>query len=66
MLRGLLIWSHRYITISPLMHSSKLFNFSIYADETCIILAVEKNKHYEVMKTELASTVDWFSSDKLM
>ena len=48
------------------MHSSKVFNCSIHADETCIILAVEKNKHYEVMKTELASTVDWFSSDKLM
>ena len=52
--------------MNDIIHSSKVFNFSIYADDTCLILALDKLSYDETMRIELANVVDWFSSNKLM
>ena len=54
------------IFMNDIVHSSKVFNFSIYADDTCLILGIEKSMYDETIRTELAKIVDWFSSNELM
>ena len=45
---------------------SSKFDFSIYADDTCLILGIENNLYNETMKAELTKIVDWFSSNELL
>ena len=52
--------------MNDIINSSKIFDFSIYADDTCLILAIEKSKYNEVMRTELNKVIDWFSSNDLL
>ena len=52
--------------MNDIVHSSEIFNFSIYADDTCLILGMETNEYDEAMKNELVKIVDWFSSNELV
>ena len=52
--------------MNDIVHSSKVINFSVHADDTCLILDIEKFMYDETIRTELAKIVDWFSSDELM
>ena len=52
--------------MNDIIHSSQKFDFSIYADDTCLILAIEKKEYNETMKNELNKVVDWFASNDLL
>ena len=52
--------------INDITSSSEKFDFSIYADDTCLILGIEHSSYNETMKTELIKVVDWFSSNELL
>ncbi len=52
--------------INDITNSSQKFDFSIYADDTCIILGIENKLYDETMKAELKKVVDWFSSNELL
>ena len=54
------------IFMNDIIHSSNIFDFSMYADDTCLILGIERGKYDEIIKTELEKVVDWFSSNDLM
>ena len=41
-------------------NSSKTFDFFIYADDTYLILSIERELYNEAMKKELHKVVDWF------
>jgi hypothetical protein len=52
--------------MNDIVYSSKLFDFSMYADDTCLILGIDRSKYDKIMKTELANVVDWFNSNELL
>ena len=43
-----------------------MFDFSMYADDTCLILGIDRAKYDITMKNELEKVVDWFSSNELL
>ena len=52
--------------MNDIVHSSKIFDFSMFADDTCLILGIERSMYDETMKTELDNVVDWFNSNELL
>ena len=54
------------IFMNDIIHSSDIFDFSMYADDTCLILGLDKNNYEATIKIELEKVVDWFSSNELM
>ena len=52
--------------MNDITHSSDTFDFSMYADDTCLILGVKTTNYDETMKTELENVVDWFSANDLI
>ena len=52
--------------INDITTCSEIFDFSIYADDTCLILGIEHSSYNETMKAELNKVVDWFSSNELL
>ena len=46
--------------------STNVFDFSMYADDTCLILGIKSLDYNETMKIELEKVVDWFSSNELL
>ena len=54
------------IFMNDIIHSSKVFNFSVYADDTCLVLCIDKPKYNETLEEEIKKVADWFSSNELM
>ena len=54
------------IYMNDITQCSDIFDFSIYADDTCLILGVKTINYDETMKTELENVVDWFSANDLI
>ena len=52
--------------MNDITNSSSIFDFSIYADDTCLILGIKRDSFDETMKSELEHVVDWFSSNELL
>ena len=52
--------------MNDITQCSQIFDFSIYADDTCLILGIRSECYSEVMKSELQKVVDWFSSNELL
>ena len=52
--------------MNDITNSSKVFDFSIYADDTCLILKIDAKNYEESMRNELKKIVDWFSSNELV
>ena len=52
--------------MNDIIHCSKVFDFSMYADDTCLVLGINKEKYDDVMRNELCRVVDWFSSNELL
>ncbi len=50
---------------NDIVHSSKLFHYSIYADDTCLNIGIDVNQYDETVKCELEKVVDWFNSNEL-
>ena len=54
------------IFMNDIIQSSDIFDFTLYADDTCLLLGINKYKYEETMKSELVKVVDWFSSNDLL
>ena len=54
------------IFMNDISNSSQIFEFSIYADDTCLVLGINANQYNDVTKAELIKIVDWFSSNKFL
>ena len=52
--------------MNDITNCSNVFDFSIYADDTCLILGIKRDVYEDVMKSELEHVVDWFSSNELL
>ena len=52
--------------MNDIVKCSNIFKFSIYADDTCIILGLDRENYDVIMKTELKNIVDWFSCNELL
>ena len=52
--------------MNDITQCSQIFDFSIYADDTCLILGIRSECYSETMKSELQNVVDWFSSNELL
>ena len=52
--------------INDVITSSSVLEFSIYADDTCLILAINRNLYDETMVRELSKVFDWFSCNELL
>ena len=52
--------------MNDITNSSNIFEFSIYADDTCLTLKIESEKYDDTMRHELKLIVDWFSSNELL
>ena len=54
------------IFMNDIIKSSSVFDFSMYADDTCLVLGIEKSKYDDTMNVELKKVVDWFCCNDLM
>ena len=52
--------------MNDIVHSSSIFDFSIYADDTCLIIGIERSVYDDTIKNELNNVVDWFNSNELL
>ncbi len=52
--------------MNDIVNSTSTFDFSMYADDTCLILGIERLDYDDTMKIELEKVVDWFSSNELL
>ena len=46
--------------------ATKKLKFSIYADDTCLIIAIDSDEYDDVSKYELKKVMDWFSANHLL
>ena len=51
---------------NDIVEATNKLSFSIYADDTCLIIAVDRDQYNETLKNELEKVVDWFSSNSLL
>ena len=52
--------------MNDITKSTNVFDFSMYADDTCLILGIKKENYDDTMRHELVKVVDWFSSNELL
>ena len=52
--------------MNDIVKCSNILKFSIYADDICIILGLDRENYDVIMKTELKNIVDWFSCNELL
>lgn len=46
--------------------ASRELKFSIYADDTCLIIAIERDEYNESAKNEIRKVMDWFAANCLL
>jgi len=51
---------------NDIISSSSVLDFSIYADDTCLILCINRESYSEVMTRELSKVMDWFNCNELL
>lgn len=51
---------------NDIIQSTKILKFSIYADDTCLIVSIKENKYHDNAIKELEKVIDWFSSNQLL
>ena len=52
--------------MNDIVNSSNVLDFSIYADDTCLMINVEKNEYDETIKIELHKVFEWFHCNQLL
>ncbi len=52
--------------MNDIVNSTSTLDFSMYADDTCLILGIKRLDYDSTMKNELEKVVDWFSSNELL
>ena len=48
--------------MNDITYSLKTSDFYIHADDTCLILGIEREQYNEAVKKELRNVVVWFST----
>ena len=51
---------------NDIIESTKKLNFSIFADDTCLTLSIERSKYDETLKAELQKVIEWFTCNRLL
>ena len=46
--------------------SSTVFNFSIFADDTCLVIKLERENYNSKLSIELTKVMDWFTANSLL
>ena len=54
------------IFTNDISESTNKLKFSIFADDTCLIVAVDRSSYDDLLKCEMQKVIDWFSSNKLL
>lgn len=54
------------LLINDIIHSSNVFDFSIYADDTCLILGIEREQYNNTVNSEIQKIFNWFNSNDLL
>ena len=52
--------------INDIIHSSSVFDFSIYADDTCLILGINREEYNNTVNNEIQNVMNWFTSNDLL
>lgn len=52
--------------MNDILHSSSIFEFSMYADDTCLTLATNTDIYDETLRIELDKVNDWFNCNELL
>ena len=52
--------------MNDIVSSSKVFEFSIYADDTCLGISIVNGKYNDTIKFELKKVMDWFNDNQLL
>ena len=51
---------------NDIVNATNKLKFSIYADDTCLIISVERDDYDQLLRQELNKVLDWFSANKLL
>ena len=52
--------------INDIVNSSSIFDFAIYADDTCLMIGLKKSEYDEAVKIELHKVMEWFRHNHLL
>ena len=52
--------------VNDIIQSSSTLEFSIHADDTCLILSIDRKCYDETMARELSKVMNWFSCNELL
>ena len=52
--------------MNDIVNSSKLFEFSIYADDTCLGIGIVNTKYNDTIKVEFNMVMNWFQNNHLL
>ena len=55
-----------HIFVFDIVNSSDIFDFSIYADDTCLMISSERNIYDKTLEQELTKVMDWFHNNQLL
>ena len=51
---------------NDIVQSTKQLKFSIYADDTSLVIAIDREQYDQTLKTELDKVIEWFSANLLL
>ena len=51
---------------NDIIQSSSVLDFSIYADDTCLILCINRDNYSDILTLELSKVMDWFDCNELL
>ena len=54
------------IYMNDIVHSSSIFEFSMYADDTCLSICADRCKYDEILQTEIEKVNEWFNCNELL
>ncbi len=52
--------------INDIINSSKIFEFAIYADDTALIIGIDRREYNDTIKYELQKVMNWFTCNDLL
>ena len=52
--------------INDIVNSTSIFDFAIYADDTCLMIGLKKSNYDETVKKELHKVMEWFRINQLL
>ena len=51
---------------NDIIYSTNKLKFSIYADDTCLIISIEREEYDSTLKRELKNVIEWFDANSLL